>query len=127
MNNLLFMAGHKLFGTKHIIIIVISIALIVGLYFLSRKLSIKTLSKVLLGVGIVSEFTKIFSYIVMNENKVYTTFYKLVEGENGEQVFEAVESYKAFSVVFNGSDCLVDFQTYTREHRTAGIATSRSA
>ncbi|MBO5091534.1 MAG: hypothetical protein J6C61_03535 [Clostridia bacterium] len=84
MNNLLFMAGHKLFGTKHIIIIVISIALIVGLYFLSRKLSIKTLSKVLLGVGIVSEFTKIFSYIVMNENKVYTTFYKLVEGENGE-------------------------------------------
>lgn len=95
MNNLLFMAGHKLFGTKHIIIIVISIALIVGLYFLSRKLSIKTLSKVLLGVGIVSEFTKIFSYIVMNENKVYTTFYKLVEGENGEQVFEAVESYFA--------------------------------
>jgi uncharacterized membrane protein YwaF len=95
MNNLLFMAGHRLFGTKHIIIIVISIALIVGLYFLSRKFSIKTLSKVLLGVGIVSEFTKIFSYIVMNENKVYTTFYKLAEGENGEQVFEAVESYFA--------------------------------
>lgn len=71
MNNILFMAGHKLFGTKHIILIVISIGLIVGLYFLSRKLSMKTLSRVLLGVGIVSEIVKIFSYIVMNENKEY--------------------------------------------------------
>lgn len=91
MQTLLF-ASHALFGTKHKIIIGVSVLLIVGLYILSRKLSIKTLSKIMLGVGLVSETVKVFSYIVMNENKVYTTLYKLNETGAPEPV----------EVLFNG-------------------------
>lgn len=92
MQTLLFASGHALFGTKHLIIVGVSILLIVGLYILSRKLSINTLSKIMLGVGLVSETVKVFSYIVMNENKVFTTLFKL--NENG--VYEPVK------VLFNG-------------------------
>ena len=60
---------HNLFGTKHLILIAISVILIVGLYFLSRKLRLKTISKILFGVGIVSEAVKIFYYIIQNEQK----------------------------------------------------------
>ncbi len=65
------MSDTSLFGTRHIVFIVISILLIVGLYILSRRVSIKNLSKILLGIGLVSEIVKIFAYIIMNENKVY--------------------------------------------------------
>ena len=58
---------HPLFGTKHLIIIAISVLLIVGLTILSRKLSFEKLCKVLLYVGIVSEIIKIFYYINQNE------------------------------------------------------------
>jgi uncharacterized membrane protein YwaF len=93
MQTLLFASSHALFGTKHLIIVGVSILLIVGLYILSRKLSIKTLSKIMLGVGLVSETVKVFSYIVMNENKVYTTLYKMNEATGG------LEPVK---VLFNG-------------------------
>ena len=66
-----FMSDTSLFGTRHIVFIVISIMLIVGLYILSRRFSIRQLSKVLLGVGLVSEIVKIFAYIIMNEGKEY--------------------------------------------------------
>lgn len=93
MQQLLFAASHGLFGTKHLIIIGVSILLIVGLYILSRKLSIKTLSKIMLGVGLVSETVKVFSYIVMNENKVFTKLY----------VFDdEVKDYVLKEVFFNG-------------------------
>ena len=60
---------HSLFGTKHLIIIAVSVLLIVGLTILSRKLSFEKLCKILLYVGIVSEIIKIFYYICQNEKK----------------------------------------------------------
>lgn len=65
------MSDTSLFGTRHLVFIAISVALIVGLYILSRRLSIKLLSKILLGVGLVSETVKVFAYIIMNEGKEY--------------------------------------------------------
>ncbi|MBQ3041500.1 MAG: YwaF family protein [Clostridia bacterium] len=65
------MSDTSLFGTRHIVFIVVSVLLIAGLYILSRRVSIKNLSKILLGVGLISEIVKIFAYIIMNENKEY--------------------------------------------------------
>ena len=58
-----------MFGTKHIIILILSIALIVGLYFLSRKLKLKTMCKIMFYIGLISEIIKVFFYIVKNESK----------------------------------------------------------
>lgn len=60
---------HSLFGTKHIILIAVSIALIVGLFILSKRLKFQTICKVLFYVGIVSEIVKIFYYILANEEE----------------------------------------------------------
>ncbi|MBR2467452.1 MAG: YwaF family protein [Clostridia bacterium] len=60
---------NSLFGLKHIILIVVSIALIVGLYLGARKLKFETVCKSLFYVGIVSEIVKIFYYIIANEAK----------------------------------------------------------
>lgn len=61
------MSDVSLFGTRHIIYIVLSVALIVLLYLLSRKITLKLASKMLLVIGIVSEIIKVFYYIVANE------------------------------------------------------------
>lgn len=58
---------HELFGTKHIILMIISLFLVIALYFLSRKMKFTTICKTLFYVGIVSEIIKIFYYIVQNE------------------------------------------------------------
>ena len=58
---------HSIFGTKHIIILIISLLLIVGLSILSRKISFNKVCKSLFYVGIVSEIVKIFTYIIINE------------------------------------------------------------
>lgn len=58
---------HTLFGTKHIILMIVSfIAIILGC-FGSRKLTLKQNIKILFFVGIVSEIIKVFYYIVNNE------------------------------------------------------------
>ena len=62
-----FLAQHSIFGTKHLIIIACSLALIVGLFLLSRKTSFANICKIMLYVGIVSETVKIFTYIMINE------------------------------------------------------------
>ena len=67
MLNLL--ANHALFGTKHLIIVGVCVALIVVLFIFSRKLSFTTLCKTMLYVGIVSETIKIFYYIVQNQGR----------------------------------------------------------
>ena len=61
----------SLFGTRHLVLILVSFALMAGLYIFSRKLSIKQCAKILLFVGIISETIKIFYYINANESKVY--------------------------------------------------------
>ena len=58
---------HSIFGTKHLIIVAISVLLIVGLFILSRRLKFDRLCKIMLYVGIVSEIIKIFYYTVQNE------------------------------------------------------------
>ena len=60
-----------LFGTKHLILVAVSLLLIVVGYYFARKISIPTLAKILLAVGVVSEIIKVFTYIVINLNKEY--------------------------------------------------------
>lgn len=60
---------NKIFGTKHIILILISFALIIILSKLSEKISFSKLCKIMLYVGIASETVKIFYYIITNEEK----------------------------------------------------------
>ena len=58
---------HNTFGTKHIILLIISIVIIVLAAFLSKKIKLKTFLKILLYVGIVSETIKIAYYTIQNE------------------------------------------------------------
>ena len=61
--------NHALFGTKHIILLVISLALVAVGYIFSRKLKFMTMAKAMLYIGIISEIVKIFYYIHQNEEK----------------------------------------------------------
>lgn len=58
---------HTIFGTKHLILVAISVLLIVTLFVFSRKLKFNTVCKTFFYVGIVSEIIKIFYYTVQNE------------------------------------------------------------
>ncbi len=58
-----------MFSTKHIIILVCCILLIVGLVFLTKKWSLAKRSKAFMFVGFCSEVVKIFTYIIINEDK----------------------------------------------------------
>ena len=57
-----------MFGLKHIIIIILSVILVVGLFLLSKKLRFNTICKTMFCIGIVSEIIKIFYYIMANES-----------------------------------------------------------
>lgn len=63
----ILLAVPPLFGTKHWILVAGSVLMIVGVFLLLKNIPFKTLCKIMLGVGIVSEFVKIFYYIVANE------------------------------------------------------------
>lgn len=56
-----------MFSTKHIIILVVSAALIVGLVMLTHKWDFRKQCKAMLLVGILSELVKVFYYIIRNE------------------------------------------------------------
>lgn len=58
---------HTIFGTKHLIILAISLAAMVLGTLLARKQPIQKLAKTMLGIGLVSEFIKVFYYIIANE------------------------------------------------------------
>lgn len=58
---------HSIFGTKHLIILAISlVAMVIGSLF-ACKWPIQKLAKTALGIGLVSEFIKVFYYIMANE------------------------------------------------------------
>ena len=59
---------HPLFGTKHLILVAISLVLVAVCYIFARKLSFKLMAKIMLGIGILSETIKIFYYIIQNED-----------------------------------------------------------
>jgi len=58
---------HSVFGLKHLIILAICAAAIVGGWFYVRKQSLGAVFKKMLLVGIVSELIKVFYYTVANE------------------------------------------------------------
>lgn len=58
---------HSIFGTKHLLILAVCVAVMVlGCWFV-RKWPLKKLAKTVLGIGMVSEYIKIFYYIMANE------------------------------------------------------------
>lgn len=58
---------HTMFGTKHLIILSLCAIVTVALFFAGRKHPLQRLTKVLLGIGLTSEFIKVFYYILANE------------------------------------------------------------
>lgn len=58
---------HSIFGTKHLIILAISLACIILGTLFTRKWNLEKLSKSMFAIGIVSEFIKVFYYIIANE------------------------------------------------------------
>lgn len=58
---------HSAFGTKHLILLILSAAIVVGLLILSRKIKFEKICRILFYTGIVSEIVKIFYYTVQNE------------------------------------------------------------
>ena len=58
---------HSVFGLKHLIILAVCAAAIVGGWFYVRKQSLGAVFKKMLLVGIVSELIKVFYYTVTNE------------------------------------------------------------
>lgn len=58
---------HSLFGLKHLIILAVCAVGVVLAAIFTRKWELKKLVKWMLGVGIVSEFIKVFYYILANE------------------------------------------------------------
>ena len=58
---------HSLFGTKHLIILALCAAAIVAGVLFARKQPLEKLAKILLGIGMASEFIKVFYYILANE------------------------------------------------------------
>lgn len=65
-----FVNGTGLFELRHLIFLVISIALIVILPIIAikKKVKIETIYKILLIEGIISETLKVFTYIILNED-----------------------------------------------------------
>jgi len=61
---------NKMFGTKHIILLAISLALIIGLYFLSKKLRHTTICKILFIIAIICEIVKTFFYVVKMKARI---------------------------------------------------------
>lgn len=59
---------HEIFGTKHIIILAVSIACIVFLSLLFKNLKKEKVFKIMMIVGIISEVVKVFYYIITNED-----------------------------------------------------------
>ncbi len=57
-----------MFSTKHIIILILSLVIIIGLFILSKKISFDNVTKIMFYIGITSEIVKIFFYIIQNED-----------------------------------------------------------
>ena len=58
---------HTMFGTKHLIILSLCAIVTIALFFAGRKQPLNRLIRILLGIGLASEFIKVFYYILANE------------------------------------------------------------
>lgn len=61
-----------MFGTKHIIIIICCVIYILGLLLILKKYkpSLRLVVRVLLAIGVCSEAFKVFTYIIINEQRL---------------------------------------------------------
>lgn len=59
-----------MFGTKHLIILALSLIFISVIFYFTRKIKLKKLSKALFIIGIISEIIKIFFYTIKNEESL---------------------------------------------------------
>lgn len=59
-----------MFSTLHIIALSVSVILIIIGTVYSRKISFEASVRIMLGIGIVSELIKVFTYILINESKL---------------------------------------------------------
>ncbi|MBP1588235.1 MAG: YwaF family protein [Clostridia bacterium] len=62
--------NNDLFHFKHIVLMAVSLIIIIVGTILTRKFKLKTMYRILMAVGIVSETVKVFSYVLMNEDKL---------------------------------------------------------
>lgn len=58
---------HSIFGAKHLILLAISLAAMISGAIVARKWPLQKLAKTMLRIGLVSEFIKVFYYIIANE------------------------------------------------------------
>ena len=58
---------HSMFGTKHLLILVAALIIMILGVLAVRKWPLEKLAKRLLAVGVVSEFIKVFYYTIANE------------------------------------------------------------
>lgn len=109
---------NSLFGTKHLILIGISIVLIVLFYYLSRKLKHNQVCRTLFYVGIVSEIIKIFYYTIANEAthggilpktdlpfhlcSIQIIFITIINFVNSEKIKRFIYSFMLPSCLFGG-------------------------
>ena len=107
---------HELFGTKHLILIAISLVLITLGSIYARKFKFSTVCKALFVIGIISEIVKIFYYIIANESthhgvlpkndlpfhlcSIQIIFIAIV-------VFAKSEKFKRFIISFMVPSCLL--------------------
>ncbi|MCQ2771732.1 MAG: YwaF family protein [Bacilli bacterium] len=76
-----------MFGLKHIIVLVVSLALVVVGVIFGRKQKLSNLYKILLVIGIISETIKVVYYILSNEHSVATYKYDPATGNMIEVYF----------------------------------------
>ena len=109
---------HSLFGTKHLILIGISIILICLFYYFSRKLKHNQVCRTLFYVGIVSEIIKIFYYTIANESthggilpksdlpfhlcSIQIIFITIINFANSEKLKRFLYSFMLPSCLFGG-------------------------
>jgi len=109
---------NSLFGTKHLILIAISIVLIISLYFLTRKWKFKSVCLSLFIIAIICEIVKTITYIVINEDKyggilpksdlpfqlcsIQLVFIAIVCFAKNEKVKRAILSFMLPSCLFGG-------------------------
>ena len=119
---------HSLFGAKHCILLAISLVAIVLGALATQKWSLEQLVKRLFAVGIVSEFIKVFYYIITNEStyggilpktdlpfhlcSIQILFLVYLVYGKGEKFKELLLSFMAPSCLFGGiAACLIATHT----------------
>ena len=114
---------HGLFGLKHLIILIVSTTIILTLSFFLKRLSLKTCSKALFYIGIISETLKIFYYILANEEKyggtlpksdlpfhlcsIQIIFIAIVNFSENEKLKKFLQSFMLPSCLFGGIAALL--------------------